>query len=119
MSGPTSLRESNVSFPRTCAALSSVFTSIRPSQVFELTYGPRLGIVLPMDKMQPLPEANELDLNIAESINREMHVLDGASVHGHIASPWCLKKPVMEETEIFTIDNQVPTFGEGILNQKG
>ncbi|PXF41348.1 Polyamine aminopropyltransferase [Gracilariopsis chorda] len=118
MSGPTSLRESNVLFPRTCAALSSVFTSIRPSQVFEPTCGPRLGIVIATDKMQPLPEANELDLNIAKSINGEMNVLDGASVHGHFASPRCLRKAVMEETEIFTIDNQVPTFGEGILNRK-
>ncbi|KAI0563174.1 Spermidine synthase [Gracilaria domingensis] len=118
MSGPTSLRESKL-FQRTFATLSFVFKSVRPSQVFVPTYGSPLGILLATDNMQPLPEPSQLDLKINKSIKGEMHVLDGASVHGHFAIPRCLRKAVMEETQIFTIGSQVPAFGKGILNNKG
>ncbi|PXF40887.1 Polyamine aminopropyltransferase [Gracilariopsis chorda] len=87
MSGPTSLRESNVLFPRMCATLSSVFASVRPSQIFVPTYRSPLGIVIATDKVQRLPGPSELDLKIEKSIKREMNVLDSASVHGDFVIP--------------------------------
>ncbi|CAN8076879.1 unnamed protein product [Agarophyton chilense] len=118
MGGPTSLRESKIIFPRTCATLAAVFECVRPSQVFVPTYGSPLGIIIATDKVQALPEPCELDSKIAKSVKGDMHVLDGNSVHGHFAIPRCLRKAIMDETQILTTDNQVAAFGKGILSSK-
>lgn len=104
MGGTTSLPENSRIFPRTCATLKAVFSSVRPGQMFVPKYGSPLGVIVATDQSKPLPHASKLDEILANRVKGELHVIDGQSVHGHFAIPRCLRIAVESEKRVFTSD---------------
>lgn len=91
---------------RTAKTIESVFEHTAVMSIFVPTYGSPWGMVLASDQpINPFPSVEEIDKQIAQSINGTLRMFDGRTLLGLLQAPLHVRDRIASETTIYSLDN--------------
>jgi len=93
--------------------LKSVFSVIRPYQVYVPSFVELWGFAAGSDNLDPVSlSPDEVDFRIAERLNRALKSLDGTGYQGQFLIPKYLRQQLAAATKVVTDENPILTYSE-------
>lgn len=103
---------------RLVTTLATVFDHVRTHTTYVPSYAAPWGFVLGAARpIDPRPDPDETDRQLAEKTTGSLRMLDGETLLGLFQLPKHLRRAIAEETRVYTLEEPPKFFGKSTVGQ--